>query len=103
MKNCAVFTLNRKRLFSILFYGGSFLNAIFQFRIIIVPPKKEKEAYLLTVILTIIDIILGISFSIAAVFVKIFTELNCIVFFFGIVAYAMLLFIDNVCFVCYRV
>ena len=38
------------------------------------PPKKE--AYLLTVILTIIDIILGISFSIAAVFVKIFTELN---------------------------
>ena len=55
------------------------------------PPKKEKEAYLLTVILTIIDIILGISFSIAAVFVKIFTELNCIVFFFGIAAYAMLL------------
>ena len=76
MKNCAVFTLNKKRLFSILFYGGSFLNAIFQFQIIIVPPKKEKEAYLLTVILTIIDIILGISFSIAAVFVKIFTELN---------------------------
>lgn len=55
------------------------------------PPKKEKEAYLLTVILTIIDIVLGISFSIAAIFVKIFTELNCIIFLFGIVAYAIIL------------
>ena len=55
------------------------------------PPKKEKEAYLLTVILTIIDIILGISFSIVAIFVKIFTELNCIIFLFGIVAYAIIL------------
>ena len=43
-KLCSIHS-KQKRLFSILFYGGSFLNAIFQFRIIIVPPKK-KHIYL---------------------------------------------------------
>ncbi len=41
-KLCSIHS-KQKRLFSILFYGGSFLNAIFQFQIIIVPPKKKKK------------------------------------------------------------
>lgn len=52
---------------------------------------KEKEVYLLTVILTFINIILAPVLIVACVLAAVFTEINLIIFFFCIGGYGVLL------------